>query len=151
MPVTFRGERKPRTEHITFDVVQLNYPYNIIFRRGTINTFDAVIRNSYLCMKIPAALGVITVKGNQKIERDIERGYTPGQVNMYNIEVAINERIEEEQRAKEREAQGEKNAKDERAAADKEQNSIHPSEETKQVLVDEQVLGQSVNIGTGLS
>jgi hypothetical protein len=29
-------------------------------------------------MKIPAAKGIITVRGNQQLARDIERGVSPG-------------------------------------------------------------------------
>ena len=36
-------------------------------------------------MKIPAPVGVITVRGDQQLARDIERGYTPGQKNIHNL------------------------------------------------------------------
>ena len=36
-------------------------------------------------MKIPAPAGVITVRGDQQLARDIERGYTPGQKNVHNL------------------------------------------------------------------
>jgi hypothetical protein len=35
-----------------------------------------------LCMKIPAPKGVITVFGDQQEARNIEKGHTPGPVNV---------------------------------------------------------------------
>ena len=64
----------------------MNYPYNAIFGRGLINTFEAIIHQLYLCMKIPASKGVITVRGNQQLARDIERGVAPGQKNVHLVE-----------------------------------------------------------------
>ena len=34
---------------------------------------------------MPAPTGVITVRGDQQLARDIERGYTPGQKNVHNL------------------------------------------------------------------
>jgi hypothetical protein len=42
------------------------------------NKFDAVIRYQFLCMKIPAPKGVITVFDDQQEARNIEKGHTPG-------------------------------------------------------------------------
>jgi hypothetical protein len=53
-----------RTESITFDVVDINYPYNTIFGRNTLVKFAAVIHQLYLCMKLPTVGGVVTVFGN---------------------------------------------------------------------------------------
>jgi hypothetical protein len=47
------------------------------------NKFDAVIRQQFLCMKIPVPKGVITVFGDQQEARNIEKGHTPGQTNVY--------------------------------------------------------------------
>jgi hypothetical protein len=41
LPVSFRSLSNPHTEYITFDVVDMSYPYNAIFRRGLLNTFEA--------------------------------------------------------------------------------------------------------------
>ena len=60
----------------------MNYPYNAIFGRGLINKFEAIVHQLYLCMKMPAIKGVITVRGNQQLARDIERGVAPGQRNV---------------------------------------------------------------------
>ena len=61
------------------------YPYSGILGRGTINKFEAIVHQLYPCMKIPAAAGVITVRGDQQLARDIERGVTPGQKNVHNL------------------------------------------------------------------
>jgi hypothetical protein len=76
--VSFNTLSNARTEYITFDVVDMSYPYNVIFGRGILNTFEAALHSLYLCLKIPATLGVISVHGNQKDARNIEQGFTPG-------------------------------------------------------------------------
>ena len=78
LPVSFGDTTNPRTEHITFDVVEMNYPYVAIFGRCLINKFEAVVHQLYLCMKMPASRGIITICGNQQLARDIERGVAPG-------------------------------------------------------------------------
>lgn len=50
-----------RKEVITFGIVDLQYPYDAIFGRNTINKFAAAIHQPYLCMKIPMAGGVLLV------------------------------------------------------------------------------------------
>jgi hypothetical protein len=42
----------------------MSYPYNAIFGRGLLNTFKAALHSLYLCLKVPATLGVISVHGN---------------------------------------------------------------------------------------
>jgi hypothetical protein len=81
--VFFSTPKKPRTEYITFDVVDMLYPYNAIFGRGLLNNFKAVLRSAYLCLKVPATFGVITVFDSQKEDRNIERGFTPGHKNVH--------------------------------------------------------------------
>jgi hypothetical protein len=66
-------------------VVDIYHPYLAIFGRGFMNKFDAVIRQQFLCMKIPAPKGVITVFGDQQEPRNIEKGHTPGQTNVYQL------------------------------------------------------------------
>ena len=73
LPVSFRVQENARTEHITFDVVDLYYPYNAIFGREFANKFNAAIHMSYSCMKIPTLHGIIIVHGSQKEVRNIER------------------------------------------------------------------------------
>jgi hypothetical protein len=76
--VSFGTISNARTEQIVFDVVDIHYPYNVLFERGTLNAFEAVISYSYLCMKMPAINGVITIHENQIESRNIEKEYTPG-------------------------------------------------------------------------
>jgi hypothetical protein len=73
LPVSFGDQENARIECITFDVADLYYPYNTIFGRGFANKFNTTIHMGYLCMKIPALHGVITVHGSQKKARKIER------------------------------------------------------------------------------
>jgi hypothetical protein len=72
LPVSFGSLRNAHTEYITFDVVDMNYPYNAIFGRGLLNTFKVALHSLYLCLKVPASLGVISIHGNQKDARNIE-------------------------------------------------------------------------------
>jgi hypothetical protein len=54
LSVSFRDLDNARTETLTFDVVDMYHPYLAIFGRGFMNKFDVVIRQQFLCMKIPA-------------------------------------------------------------------------------------------------
>ena len=72
LPVSFGDTSNPRIEHVTFGVVEMNYPYLAIFGRGLINKFEAVVHQLYLCMKMPTSKSIITVRGNQQLARDIE-------------------------------------------------------------------------------
>jgi hypothetical protein len=85
LPVSFGDLDNARTKTFTFDVVDMYHPYLAIFDRGFMNKFDAVIRHQFLCMKIPAPKGVITVFGDQQEARNIEKGHTPGQTNVYQL------------------------------------------------------------------
>jgi hypothetical protein len=85
LPVSFGELDNARTETLTFDVVDIYHPYLAIFGRGFMNKFDAVIRQPFLCMKIPAPKGVITVFGDQQEARNIEKGHTLGQLNVYQL------------------------------------------------------------------
>jgi hypothetical protein len=82
-PVSFGTAKNSRTEYITFYVVDMTYPYNAIFGRGLLNTFQAALHLAYLCLKIPATFGVITVFGSQQEARNIEKGFTPGHKNVH--------------------------------------------------------------------
>ncbi|XP_066391932.1 uncharacterized protein [Miscanthus floridulus] len=72
LPVSFGGQENARTEYITFDVVDLYYPYNAIFGRGFANKFNVAIHMGYLFLKMPALHRIITVRGSQKEARNIE-------------------------------------------------------------------------------
>jgi hypothetical protein len=39
MPITFGYVHNTRTEQVVFDIVDMEYPYNAIIGRGTLNTF----------------------------------------------------------------------------------------------------------------
>jgi hypothetical protein len=58
LPVSFGDLDSARTETLKFHVV---------------DKFDAVIRQQFLCMKIPAPKGVITVFGDQQEARNVEK------------------------------------------------------------------------------
>jgi hypothetical protein len=78
LPVSFSSPRNDCTEYITFDVVEMNYPYNAIFGRGLLNTFEVALHSLYLCLKVPDALGVISVHDSYKDVRNMEQGFAPG-------------------------------------------------------------------------
>jgi hypothetical protein len=71
LPVSFGTLSNARTKDITFDVVDMSYPYNAILGRGLLNTFKVVLYSLYFYLKTPATLGVISVHGNQKYARNI--------------------------------------------------------------------------------
>jgi hypothetical protein len=83
LPVSFGNPQNARIEYITFNVVDMHYPYNAIFGRGPLNIFEATLHSAYLCLKVPAPLGVISIFGSQKDARNIEKGFTPGHKNMH--------------------------------------------------------------------
>jgi hypothetical protein len=85
LPVSFEDLDNARTETLTFDVVDMYHPYLAIFGRGFINKFNAVIKQKFLCMKIPAPKGVITVFDDQQEAKNIEKGFTPGQSNVHHL------------------------------------------------------------------
>jgi hypothetical protein len=76
-------ESSPRIEYIIFNGVDMLYPYNAIFGRGLLNTFEAALHSGYLCLKIPATFGVITIFGSQKEARNIECGFAPEHKNVH--------------------------------------------------------------------
>jgi hypothetical protein len=88
LPVSFGDLDNAKTETRTFDVVDIYHPYLAIFGRGFMNKFDAVIIPQFLCMKIPTPKGVITVFGDQQEAKNIEKGHTPGQENVYQLKTA---------------------------------------------------------------
>jgi hypothetical protein len=66
LPISFGTLQNPRTEYITFDVVDMLYPYNAIFGRFLLNTFDVALHSGYLCLKIPDTFGIISIFESQK-------------------------------------------------------------------------------------
>jgi hypothetical protein len=65
LPISFGTPKNPCTEYITFDVVDMLYPYNAIFGWGLLNTFEAVLHSAYLCLKVQATFDIITVFGSE--------------------------------------------------------------------------------------
>jgi hypothetical protein len=59
------------------------YPYNAIFGRGLLNTFEATLHSGYLCIKIPATFGVITIFSSQQNARNTEKGFAQGHKNVH--------------------------------------------------------------------
>jgi hypothetical protein len=81
--VSFGSSKNPRTEYIDFDLIDMLYPYNAIFGRGLLNTFEAALHSAYLCLKVLATFGIITVFGSQKEARSIEHGFSLGHKNVH--------------------------------------------------------------------
>jgi hypothetical protein len=129
LPVSFGDLDDVRTETLTFDVVDIYHPHLTIFGRGFMNKFYAVIRQQFLCMKIPTPKGVITVFADQQEARNIEKGHTPGQVNVYELKTT-EERKEPYEEAK----------------RDKEKIEIAADGETKKVYLDD-MPDRAVTIG----
>jgi hypothetical protein len=63
MPSTFGYVNNTRTEEVMFEIVGMDFPYNTIIARGTLNIFEAILHSTYLYMKIPSNKGVISVYG----------------------------------------------------------------------------------------
>jgi hypothetical protein len=81
--VSFGTPQSPHMEYITFDVVDMLYPYNAIFGRGLLNTFKVAMHSSYLCLKISATFKVITIFGSQQDAKNIKKGFALGHKNMH--------------------------------------------------------------------
>jgi hypothetical protein len=89
LPISFGTVQNARTEYLSFDVVEMYYPYNGILGRGFLNKFEAVIHQDYLCVKIPTTQGVIKIWGHQNDGRNLERGRTLGQRNVHALDKAV--------------------------------------------------------------
>jgi hypothetical protein len=72
MPITFGYVQNTRIEHVVFDIVDMEYPYNAIIGRWTRNAFEAILHPTYLCMNIPSDQGPIAVHGSQEAARRAE-------------------------------------------------------------------------------
>ena len=48
LPISFGDQQNARTEYVTFNVIDLHYPYNIIFGSGFANKFNVAITMEYL-------------------------------------------------------------------------------------------------------
>ena len=85
LEVTFRQGANRRSEDIIFDVVNIDYPYNAIIGRPTLNAFEAVLHPAYLAMKIPGRFEVITVLGSQEAARKAESALIPNTVQVNSL------------------------------------------------------------------
>jgi hypothetical protein len=85
MPVTFDFVHNTRTEQVVFDIVDMEYPYNAIIGRGTLNAFEAIFHPAYLCMKIPSEQVPIVVHGSQEAARKAEGNWTDSKA-IHNID-----------------------------------------------------------------
>lgn len=115
--MTFRTTDNSRSEFATFDVVEMNYPYNIILGKGFLNMFEAIVHQAYLCMKMPSMEGVITVFGDQKMAQSIEQGIVPSQKNVHCLQPSPVE------------------AQTPEPKFDKEKKQVAPTEDTKRVVL----------------
>jgi hypothetical protein len=83
LPVSFGTTQNQRTEYITFNVIDLHYPYNAIFGRGLLIKFDVVLHSGYLCLKVSATFRVISVFGSQKDVKNIEQDFVYSHKNVH--------------------------------------------------------------------
>jgi hypothetical protein len=87
MSVTFGYVHNTRTEQVIFDIVDMEYPYNAIIGRGTLNAFEEILYPAYLCMKIPSEQGPIVVHGSQEAVRRAEGSWIDSKA-IHNIDGA---------------------------------------------------------------
>jgi hypothetical protein len=87
LSITFGYVHNTRTEQVVFDIVDMEYPYNAIIGRGTLNAFEAILHPAYLCMKIPPDQGPIAVHGSQAAARRAEGNWTDTKA-IHNIDEA---------------------------------------------------------------
>jgi hypothetical protein len=87
MSVTLGYIHNTRTEQVVFDILDMEYPYNAIIGRGTLNAFEAILHPAYLCMKIPLEQGPIAIHGSQEAARRTEGSWTDSKA-IHNIDGA---------------------------------------------------------------
>jgi hypothetical protein len=127
MLITFGYVHNTRTEQVVFDIVDMEYPYNAIIGRGTINAFEVILHPAYLCMKIQLDQGPIVVHGNQEAARRAEGNCTDSKA-IHNIDEA--------------EAHQQYKHKRDKAAS---------AEQLKPMLLYEDIVEQKVLLGSQLS
>jgi hypothetical protein len=73
LPVTFRETRENcRTEYINFKVAEFETSYHAILGRRAIAKFMAVPHYTYLVLKMPSPVGVLSLQGDLKISFDCD-------------------------------------------------------------------------------
>jgi hypothetical protein len=50
LPVSFGTVQNARIEYLSFDVVEMYYPYNGILGSGFLNKLETIIHQAYMCM-----------------------------------------------------------------------------------------------------
>jgi hypothetical protein len=108
-----------------------------LFWRGLLNTFEVALHSLYLCLKVPVALGAITIHGNYKDARNIEQGFTPGHRNVNCLQ---DEKAENGNNTAKRMNKGTFTSR-----------PIKPEWETRKVPLDPRVPDQAVMISQDLS
>ena len=96
--VSFEEGKRVRMETIIFDMVNMDYPYTVIFGRGFTNKFKVVSKQSYLCMKMSLPFRVITVHGDQHASKRIEGKPIPG----YSLINEVSKKKQEEEQDREK-------------------------------------------------
>ena len=137
LPVTFENPSNYRTETLTFEVVGFPLAYHAILGRPCYAKFMAVPNYTYLKLKMPSLLGVITVDTSFQRAYECEvKSYELALATLASKElIAIGKDI----------AEGAPDAK--RVAG-----SSKPMENVKEVLVDpDNSTDKTVRIGTALS
>jgi hypothetical protein len=73
LPVTFEETRENyRTEYIKFEVADFKTSYHAILGRLAIAKFMAVPHYTYLVLKMPSLVGVLSLQGDLKISFDCD-------------------------------------------------------------------------------
>jgi hypothetical protein len=72
LPLSLSTAPNARSKQITYNIVNMVYPYNAIMGQGFINNLEATIHGLYLCMKIPGPQGIITIYRDQQVAKIIE-------------------------------------------------------------------------------
>ena len=135
--MTFGEGSSQRTETITFDMVDISYPYNAIFGQNTIIKFGAVIHQTYLCKKHPTTRGVITILDNQNEACRCKDNAACATKNVHAIEATEDKEEGEPKPSKSDEAY--------------KPEGVVPTKHTKKVPLCEDVPDRTVIIGKGLS
>jgi hypothetical protein len=87
MSFTFGYVHNTRSKQVVFVIIDMEYPFNAIIGRGTLNAFEAILHPAYLCMNIPSEQGPIAVHGSQEAARRAEGSWTDSKA-IHNIDGA---------------------------------------------------------------
>jgi hypothetical protein len=116
----------------------MHYPYNAIFGRGLLNTFEVALHSAYICPKVLALLGVLSVYNSQKDARNIEQGFAPSRKNVHFLREALDD------------YQHHLRSADVKALSET-KSTIEADYETKRVALDPRVPNKTVLLGKDLS